>query len=577
MSERTDSVDIVVVGSGAAALSAAVRAADLGASVLVLEKSDKYGGSTAMSGGVCWVANNPWIARTGISDSDEDGLTYLKHITRGEVAEERLRAYLEGSKRVVSYLEEHSDVRFDPLKHYTDYYPEAPGGRPGGRSMESRPYDGTQLGGEFGSLRLPHPQSQIMGKFGITAGQANGLLIPTFKAKLLILWYFFRYALRFFKRRRFGRDTHLVTGNALIARLRVSLMKRDVPLWLNTEVTGLVREGGRTVGVEAERDGEPVMIGARRGVILAAGGFERNLVMREQHQPKPTSTEWTAANLHNVGDGIRMGVEAGGKLELMDEAWWTPTTLVPGSDLAWVLVVEKNLPGGIFVDQHAKRYTNEAAPYIDVVNGMYGAADESGSTVPSFLVFDARYRKNYPVGPIAPGYAQPRVSRRYSEFLLKSSTIEGLAEKCGLDPEALRQTVERFNGMARKGTDEDFGRGKSASDRYYGDFRVKPNPSLAPLENAPFYAIRVYPGDLGTKGGLVTDVSSRVLDESDRPVPGLFAAGNCTASIMGRTYPGAGGTIGPAITFGFIAAETACEVDWRRDTEGYVVAVPSAA
>ena len=560
--ERWDeSVDLLVIGSGAGGLSAGLRASALGSDVLIVEKGDRYGGSTAMSGGVCWVPNNPYMKKVGIDDNAEDALTYLKAITKGEVSEERLTAYMEGALRALTFFEEETWVRFDALKLYTDYYPEAPGGRPGGRTMESRPFDGAKLGEELRELRSPHPQSQILGKFGITAGQAHTLLQHGLKSTLMVMWCFLLYALRYPKRRKYGRDTYLVTGNALIGRLRLSLKDRGVPLWLKTAAVELVQDEatGRVLGAVLERDGERVRVEARQGVVLAAGGFSRNLEMRERYQRAPITDTWSAGNLDNVGDGIRMGVDAGGTLELMKEAWWTPVTMVPRSELAWVLVVEKNLPGTIFVNAQARRFANEAAPYIDVVVDMY-EADETPA-VPCSMLFDATYRYKYPVGPIAPGYAMPdsRVPRRLRDgnFLYKADTLEELAGQLELDEAALRATVERWNAMSRAGVDEDFGRGDSLSDRYYGDPRVKPNPCMAPIEKPPFYAIKVYPGDLGTKGGLRTDPQARVLTEDDTPVEGLYAVGNCAAAVMGRTYPGAGGTIGPALVFGFIAAEAA--------------------
>jgi 3-oxosteroid 1-dehydrogenase len=279
--------------------------------------------------------------------------------------------------------------------------------------------------------------------------------------------------------------------------------------------------------------------------------------MRTEHHGKGESrTEWNTGNPHNQGAGIRMGVEAGGAVDLMDEAWWTPVTRIPRSDPAWVLVVEKSLPGSIFVNGVAQRFVNEASPYLDVVEGMY-----AGAAVPvCWMVFDAEFRRQYPVGPVAPGYAQPdhRLSRRFLEgFFRKGQTLEALAEAIQLDPAALSDTIEHFNAMADAGVDEDFGRGKSLADVYYADPRVGPNPSLRALRKAPFYAIAVFPGDLGTKGGLVTDASARVLDSQSQPIAGLYAAGNCSSAVMGPSYPGAGGTIGPALTFGFLAAEAA--------------------
>lgn len=548
--------DLIVIGSGAAGMSAAIRAHDLGRRVVIVEATDQYGGSTAISGGVVWIPDNPQLPSRGIQDSREDSLTYLKHITAGEVSDARLEAYVDESKRVLAYLEAHAHFQLDALEEYADYYPEAPGGKPGGRSMEPVPYDASLLGDEFFKLRKSHPQSQIMGLFGITAREAKGYLVPGVLGRLKLIWRFVQYGLRWFKRRRFHRDTKLHAGNALIARLRRGLMDRDVPIWLSTELTDLVMEGGRATGVVVKQGDKTLRLAAHDGVMLAAGGFERNQAMRDQYQRHPVSTDWNAGNLRNLGDAIRLGAAAGGATALMDEAWWTPVTRLPKSDSAWVLVVEKSLPGGLFVNKAGRRFYNEAAPYLDVGKGMY-----DGDAVPdAWLVFDGKFRRDFPVGPIAPGYAQPdaSLSRRLREdFLIKSDTLDGLAEKCGIDVSGLRETITRFNGMADRGVDEDFHRGDSANDRYYADDRVKPNPSLRALTKPPFYAIRIYPGDLGTKGGLVTDRHARVLDEAGGVIPGLYAAGNTSAAVMGRTYPGAGGTIGPALVFGFVGAEAA--------------------
>ena len=553
-----ESFDFVCVGSGAASMSAAIRAHDLGAKVLIVEAADKYGGSTAISGGVVWVPDNPQLADRGITDSQADSLAYLRHITLGQVSEVRLAAYVQHARRMLAYMAEHTWLKLDALEEYSDYYVEAPGGKRGGRSMEPLPFDASELGEHFALLMEPHRQSQIMGLFGITAREAHGFLVPSLKARLKIMWRMAQYGFRWFKRRKFHRDTKLHAGNALIGRLRRSLLDRKVPLWLSSPVTEMVVEGGRAKGVVVDREGKLLRIEARKGVFLGAGGFERNGPMRAQYQRQPTDPAWNAGNPRNQGEGIVMGQAAGGRLALMDEAWWTPVTLVPNSPQSWVLVVEKSLPGSMMVNGAGVRFTNEAAPYLDVGKAMY-----AGNAVPNcFLVFDAEFRQRYPVGPIAPGYAQPdsRLSRRLRDgFLIKASTIEALAPLCGLDPGTLRSTVDRFNTMADVGKDEDFHRGDQHYDRYYADETVKPNPTMRALRKGPFYAIRVYPGDLGTKGGLITDERGRVLDSESAPIPGLYAAGNTTASVMGPPYPGAGGTIGPALTFGFLAAEAACE------------------
>jgi 3-oxosteroid 1-dehydrogenase len=322
-------------------------------------------------------------------------------------------------------------------------------------------------------------------------------------------------------------------------------------------VRELVTEGERVAGVVVEREGKTVRVEAKRGVVLAAGGFARNGAMRARHQRAPIGTEWTAAAPEDKGDAIELGRGLGAALGWMDEGWWTPTTVVPGEALPWILVVEKSLPGAILVNQAGKRFTNEAAPYIEVVNGIYADHEKTGASVPAYLVMDARCRRKYPLGPVLPGGVLPEAfwkKRWRSGWIEKARTIGDLAAKLGVDRVGLEATVEAFNGHARAGKDPDFGRGDSAYDRYYADPRNKPNPSLAPLTRAPYYAIPVWPGDLGTKGGLVTDDDARVVREDGSVVEGLYATGNSSASIMARTYPGAGGTIGPAMTFGYLAA-----------------------
>jgi 3-oxosteroid 1-dehydrogenase len=536
MAEWDRTVDLLVMGSGAA----------------------------GMSGGVCWVANNPGMAGEGIADSDEEGFEYLKHITKGEVPDDRLWLYIRESKRVLAYLHDKTHVRYVPLAKYTDYYPEAPGGRDGGRSMDPLPFDGSKLREDLIRLRRPHPQSQILGKFGITAKEAQAAIGVGFTTMLFMAWQMFLYFLRHFKRKRWGRDTKLCAGNSLMGRLLLSLKDRKVPTWLNTSVEELVFEDGKVVGAALNKEGETLRVKANRGVLLAAGGFSRNLEMRQKYQRHPITTEWTAGTPSNTGDAIIMGRDAGGALGLMDEAWWTPVSLVPRSPFSWVLVVEKSLPHGLFLNQDGKRFTNEAAPYIDVVNGMYDDVAKTGAADPRwFHIFDATYRKSSIAGPVAPAKVMPdkQLPRRYRDgnFLYKAESLDELCEQLKIPAATAKAAITRFNEYAVKGEDPDFNRGWSAQDRYYGDPNVKPNCSLGPIETGPFYAVQIYPGDLGTKGGLVTDEHSRVMKEDGQLIPGLYAAGNSAESVMGRTYPGAGGTIGPALTFGFLAAEDAAQ------------------
>jgi 3-oxosteroid 1-dehydrogenase len=557
------SVDFLVMGSGAAGMSAAVRGHDLGLEVLMVEKTDLFGGNTAMSGGVVWVPNNPGMKEKSVPDSDEEGLTYLKHITGGEVAEERLKTYVEESQRVLAYLQEHTHVHYTSLEKYTDYYPEAPGGKSGGRSMDPTPLDGAKLRESLITIRPIHPQAKVLGKFGITAREAHAALGLGFVSMMFMAWQLLRYGLRFFKRKKWGRDTRLVAGNSLIGRLFLSLRERGIEAWRNAPVRSLVFEDGRVVGAIVEKDGQPLRIQAKEGVLLAAGGFPRNAEMRQKYQRTPITTDWTAGGPGNTGDAILMGLDASADVSLMDEAWWTPTSLVPKYGEAWVLVVEKSLPHGIFVNLNGTRFTNEAAPYVDVVLGMYeDATKNAGASSRWFHVFDAEYRRMSIAGPIAPSKMMPddRLPRRFRDggYIHRAATLDELAKRIGVPAPALKETVDRFNVHAVKGEDPDFNRGWSAQDRYYGHPSVKPNCSLGPVAEPPFYAIEIFPGDLGTKGGLVTDLHSRVLRaEGSEVIEGLYAAGNTAASVMGRTYPGAGGTIGPALTGGFLAAESA--------------------
>jgi 3-oxosteroid 1-dehydrogenase len=405
-----------------------------------------------------------------------------------------------------------------------------------------------------------------MGKFMLTVPQAQTMLQPGLKPKLEVAKGMMRYAARRNRRKRYDRDPFLTMGQSLMARFRLSLVERGVPLWLNAPVESFVKEGDRVVGVTITRDGTPMSIEARRGVMVAAGGFERNDAMRKKYQRAPIEASWTVGNYDNTGDGILAGEAIGAQLdaELMREAWWMPATLAPGVKYTNVLMIEKSLPHGIFVNRDAKRFLNEGENYNDLVIKMYEQDAKDHASIPAWFVVDATYRSRYNLGPVLPSFAMP--DRKLPEgwrpgegWLRKAETLDDLAVQLELDPAALRSTIDRFNGFARTGVDEDFRRGASAIDRYFSDPRAKPNPSLGPIETAPFYAIPVTPSDLGTKAGLVTDTGSRVLDGDGRPIPGLYAAGNSASTVMGTRYAGAGATIAPAMVFGFLAGESVAQ------------------
>jgi 3-oxosteroid 1-dehydrogenase len=558
--EWDHTVDLLIIGSGAGAMTAAITAYDRGANALLIEKTDRYGGSSAMSGGGLWVPNNHLMAEVGIEDSPAEARRYLEALTAGAVSEERLCAYLETAPEVVSYLTEHTHLKLEALPEYADYYPRVEGSKPGGRALDPKNFDARFLGDEFLRMRDQNPQMLIMGRIFMTIFEARKLLTRSPGWILLTLKLLSKYAFDVPWRFKSKRDRNLSMGNALIGMLRRSLMDRDVPLWLNTAARELVVEKGRVVGVVAEKQGRTICIRATKGVILAAGGFEGNQQMREQYLPEPTRAEWSCANPNNTGDAIQMGLALDSALDLMEQAWWGPVTVVPGEPNARMLVIEKALPGGVMVNKNGERFVNEAAPYIDVVNTMYEKNTPEAPCIPAYLVFDAEYRKKYPCGPILqasqqPDWALPKAFRR--SYLKKSDTVEGLAAQLDIDPVGLTKTVEKMNAYARTGKDLDFQRGETVFDRYYGDENVEPNPCLGPIATPPFYGIEAYPGELGTKGGLQTDASARVLRESGAPIPGLYAIGNCSASVMGNSYPGAGATLGPATTFGYIAARHA--------------------
>jgi len=551
------SVDLLVVGSGAGGMTAALCAHGRGGTVLLIEKSDRYGGNSAMSSGCMWIPNNHLMAQAGVSDTPEEALAYLKAITRGVVPEERLRVYVAEAPAMLRYMTENSRLELQVLPDYADYYPEAAGGKPGARSVEPKRFDARLLGDEFEQMREPAVQVLMMKRIAMTVLEARILVCRSPGWKNLTARLMGGYWLDIGGRLKSRRDRRLALGNALIGMLRLSLMDRGVPLWMNTAARELLVEDGRVMGVVAEREGRAIRIRAKKGVVLAAGGFESNGLMRKQYLANPTRAEWTCGSPESTGDAIRMGTKVGAELDLMNEAWWGPTTVVPGEDRARMLVIEKALPGCIFVNKHGERFVNEAGPYIDVVTAMYKRHTPQTPCVPAYLVFDATYRSKYPCGPFLQASQQPdwRLPKAFKRsYLRKSDTLEGLAARLGVDADGLKAAVERFNQYARTGKDLDFHRGESLFDRYYGDANVRPNPCLAPLDKPPYYGMEAFAGDLGTKGGLKTDARARVLTEAGEPIPGLYAVGNCSASVMGHSCAGAGATIGPAMTFGYLAA-----------------------
>ncbi|MDV6014181.1 3-oxosteroid 1-dehydrogenase [Haloechinothrix sp. LS1_15] len=555
--------DVIVVGSGAAGMTAALAAAHQGLSVVVVEKAATFGGSTARSGGGVWIPNNEVLRKAGIDDSVDAARSYLEHIIGGDVDAERIHTYLERGPEVLSFLQRHSPLRMRWVPHYSDYYPEAPGGRAHGRSVEPRPFNGKRLGEELANLEPDYGKAPL--NMVVTQADFRWLnLIARHPRGPL-------RALRVGARRIAAQLTrkHLLgRGQALAAALRAGLQQAGVPVWLNTPLVELRTDDGRVTGVVVQRpDGDgaeagEVTLTARRGVVLTSGGFEHNEAMRKQYQREPIATDWTVGAKANTGDGIRAGQELGAAVEFMSDAWWGPSIPLTGGP--WFCLAERSLPGSIMINDRGERFVNESAPYVDAVHAMYGGprgqGDGPAENIPTWIIFDQRYRNRYVFAGIPPRQKLP--GRWYKAGVVqRAGSIEELAESIEVPADALRATVERFNGFAAEGTDHDFGRGTSAYDHYYGDPRNRPNPSLASLAEPPFYAARMVPGDLGTKGGLRTDAHGRVLAEDGTAIPGLYAAGNASAPVMGHTYAGPGATIGPAMVFGYLAAHDIAGAD----------------
>jgi 3-oxosteroid 1-dehydrogenase len=537
--------DVVVVGSGAAGMTAALTAAKHGLSCVVLEKAPTFGGSAARSGAGIWIPNNPVILAAGVPDTPAKAAAYLAAVVGPDVSAARQQAFLGNGPAMISFVLANSPLRFRWMEGYSDYYPELPGGLPGGRSMEPDQLDGNILGAELAHLNPAYmavPAGMVVFSadykwLTLAAVSAKGAAVATeclargTNAALL------------------GQKP-LTMGQSLAAGLRAGLLTAQVPVWLNTPLTDLFMESGAVTGAVVTQNGASGLVRARRGVIVGSGGFEHNAAMRAEFQRQPIGTAWTVGAKENTGDGIQAGRRAGAALDLMDDAWWGPA--IPLPDQPYFCLAERTLPGGLLVNAAGARFVNEAGPYSDVVHTMYDR-DPSAPDIPAWLVVDQNYRNRYLFKDVAPTFTFPD-SWYTSGAAYKAWTLDDLAGRIGVPAAALRTTVSRFNSLALSGTDSDFHRGDSVYDHYYTDPAVLPNSCLAPLWLPPFHAFRIVPGDLGTKGGLRTDARARVLRPDGTVIPGLYAAGNASAAVMGHSYAGAGSTIGPAMTFGYIAA-----------------------
>jgi 3-oxosteroid 1-dehydrogenase len=545
MTER----DLIIVGSGGGAFVAALAAHEAGLRPLIVEKRDLVGGTTGYSGGVIWIPNNPVMKREGVPDSLADASRYLEHLIGppgpGSTREKR-DAFLNEGPDMVTFLEAQG-MSFSRPEGWSDYHDELPGGSARGRGLVAPLFDLKQLGewqaklSTYEHWTLPMNSAEAAPLMLVTRNWAGRRMAA------VLAW-------RMLAQRALGRSWR-GSGAALQGRLLQIALRRKIPIMTETAVTGFIVENGRVTGVTTLQNGVEKTLRASRGVLLNAGGFAHNAAMRTAWQPKPTP-QWTNANPGDTGEVLEAAMALGAQTHNLDLSWYLPTSIMPDGSLPpgvsapFIHHLDIAKPHVIMVDATGARFCDEAGAYHDIGKDMY-----AGAQWPLFAILDSRHRKWYAWGMQPPG----RVPKKWLEsgYFQQAQSLRELAQKCGIDEAGLEKTVARFNEFCVTGVDEDFARGGRAFDRHHGDPTIKPNPNLGAIAKPPFYAVRMAPGDIGTNGGLLTDEHARVLGADSVPIPGLYATGNITASVMGRSYPGPGGTIGPAMVFGYVAARHA--------------------
>ncbi|MGA8328495.1 MAG: FAD-binding protein, partial [Mycobacterium sp.] len=544
---------------GGGGMTAALVADASGLETLVVEKSHQFGGSTALSGGGIWVPGAPSQRRAGYSPPPDDVVEYIRQITDGLVSDARIKQYVDAAPQMMEFLENLSPwFEFVWKPGYADYYPELPGGSEQGSTINVPPIDLRKLGEDEQLLLTP----LALAPRGIWLGpkelRSFYQVRQSWAGKAVLL----KLVWRMMRARVFGERIAAI-GQSLAARLRLAMKDRGVPLWLNSPMTQLlISPDGTVTGAIVVKDGKSQRIQARRGVVLATGGFDHDLAWRKEHLPE-IDQDWSFGNPAATGDGIRAGQQVGADTDLLDEAWWFPAIQWPDGRMQFMLN-ERMMPSQFIVNGNGKRFINEAAPYMDFGHAMIEGQKSGVTHIPCWLITDHRSFNRYVVAghlpiPKIPGAPVP-TGRKVPRAWLESGVVKAasdwdeLATKIGVPPAQLRSTAARFNELAACGHDDDFNRGDSVYDNYYGDPTL-PNPNLHPLGKPPYYAFRMVLGDLGTSGGLRTDEYARVLRADDTVVHGLYAVGNTSAPVMGRSYAGAGATIGPAMTFGYVAAK----------------------
>jgi len=558
MTDVDEMFDFVVVGSGGGSMCAGLLMRSIGKSVLILEKTGLVGGTTARSGGVMWIPNNPFMARDGIEDSYEKAAAYLDAVAGGQTnapgaSRARRTTYLNEAPRVVQFLCSRG-IKLTRVSEWPDYYDDLPGGSAPGRTVVAELFDANELGPwkeklRPSFLRIPVP-----------ATLEEMLELPAIKRSWAVKMLMLKLVLRGVAAKIAGK--HWVSGGAALqGRMLQAALREGVEIRTDAPVTEIIIEGGRTEGVATVKDNRPWRVGARLGVLVNAGGFAHNQRMRDRYQPG-TFVKWTMASPGDTGEMIEEMMRHGAAIAQMEERVGNQVTLPPGAEESEFKPGAQPLtaaPHAILVDQSGVRYMNEGGSYMAYCKAML-ERNKTVPAVPSWAVFDAQYLRKYMLAGTMPGSKKPQ--RWYDEGYLKTAdTIEGLARSLGIDPATLNSTVQRFNGFVAQNRDEDFHRGERAYDRWLGDHLHKPSETLGSIAEPPFYAVPVLPGDVGTYGGVVTDEYARVLRKDGSVIDGLYATGVSTASVMGGAYPGAGSSVGPAFVWGYVAAKSAADRD----------------
>ncbi|MBR0664950.1 FAD-dependent oxidoreductase [Roseomonas hellenica] len=550
--------DVLVVGSGAGGLAAAVAAAARGLSVIVAEKDRHVGGTTALSGGFLWVPNNPVSRRDGIEDSADAVRTYLRHEAGNHYNPETVEAFIAAGPEAVEFFETKTAVQFEPASAFSDYHPDAPGGRPGGRSIKAQPYRAQGLGAELKRLRPPLPELTFVGLM-IGSGPELKHFFNVTRSVTSAAYVAGRLAAHARDLLLNGRGMLLTNGNALAARLFRSALDLGVDVRTEAPALRLLRDGAAVTGAMLGAGAGEVAVQARCGVVLAAGGFPQDKARRRRMFPHDhdNAGHFSPAPAGNTGDGLRLGEAVGAAVEdgYPNAAAWVPVSRVPRKDGSWGVFphfIDRAKPGLIAVLENGRRFVNEANSYHDFIQALF-AATGKGKPAKAWLVVDQPFLRRFGLGFVKP-FPVPVGPQIRSGYLKSGQTLAALAHAAGIDAGGLEETVAAWNRDMAAGEDRAFGKGSTAYNRFNGDPEFQPNPCLAPIAQGPYYAVEVVVGDLGTFAGLRCDGHARVLDAQGAPIPGLYAAGNDAASIMGGNYPGGGITLGPALTFGYIAA-----------------------